>query len=284
MNTTHLDFPFSTEDMRLLYLLSEEKTVKAVAERLGRDHTTVTRQLSQLSQKFPVLQKNNGVWFLTSFGQEVAKFSRRFMNEQRQLIDLPKVIRIATTKEFSEWVLSPVLGKILSSSKSSFQVAVLTEVGSFEKALLDGKVDIVISCGKPVDPLIKFKRMKSYPLTCVHSTSIRERDKLSKLMTLPAVEHTGLTVRSLIANQPHYPEVVAQFDHISGVRGACCAGLGWSILPAYSVAKEIESGDLHEISLPELSDIKEEFSVWYMRDYTNLEGVVKRIQKAFETI
>lgn len=284
MSNEQLDFPFSTDDMRLLFLLSEEQTVKGVAERLGRDQTTVTRQLSQLSQKFPVLQKNNGVWLLTSFGQEVAKFSRRLMNEQRQLIDLPKVIRIATTKEFSEWVLSPLLGKIISTSKSAFQIAVLTEVGPFEKALLDGKIDIVISCGKPVDPLIKFKRMKSFPLVCVHSAPVREKDKITKLMSLPAVEHTGMTIRSLITNQLHYPEVVAQFDHISGVRGACRAGLGWTILPSYSVQKDIKGGDLHEINISELSELKEEFSVWYVRDYSNLEGVVKQIQKAFDSI
>lgn len=284
MNNDQLDFPFTTEDMRLLFLLSEEKTVRAVAERLGRDQTTVTRQLSQLAQKYPVLQKNNGVWFLTGFGQEVAKFSRRLMNEQRQLIDLPKIIRIGTTKEFSEWVLTPLLSKILNASKSSFQIAVLTEVGGFEKALMEGKIDIVISCGKPVDPLIRFKKMKSFPLTCVSPVAIREKDKLTKLMSMPVVEHTGMTVRTLIANQPHYPEVVAQFDHISGVRGASRAGLGWTILPSYTVQQDIKAGHLHEIPLPELGELKEEFSIWNVRDCSGLDVVVKQIQKAFESI
>lgn len=265
------DFPFNNEELRLLSLLSEELTVKKVAERLKRDQTTVTRQLNQLAQKYPVLQKNEGMWKLSPFGQEVAKFSRKMLNEQRLLVDLPRTIRIGTTKEFSEWVLSPQLAKIISSTKAAFQMSVLTEVGSFESALMEGKIDLAISCGKPVDPTVKFKKLKSFPLTCVSSRRVQEKD----LMNLPAVEHTGLTVRSLFPNQTYHPRIVAQFDHISGVRGAVRAGLGWAILPQYSVVKDLKDGVLYEIPLSGLGEVKEEFSLWYIRSYSNLEKISK---------
>ena len=274
------DFPFNNEELKLLSLLGDEQSVKAVAERLKRDQTTVTRQLNQLSQKYPVLQKNNGTWGLTPFGQEVAKFSRKMMNEQRLLVSLPRIIRIGTTKEFSEWNLSPMLSQIISANNSAFQITVLTEVGSFETALMDGKIDFVISCGKPIDPTIKFKRIKSFPVTCVYNRRLREKDNL---MSLPAVEHTGLSVRAILPNLSSYPKVVAQFDHISGVRGAARSGLGWAILPQYSVAKDLKEGTLHEVNLPGISGIKEEFSLWYMRDYSNLEKIVKQLLGAFES-
>jgi DNA-binding transcriptional LysR family regulator len=276
------DFPFQTDELRLLFLLSEELTVKKVAERLGRDHTTVTRQLNQLSKRYPVLQKNSGTWILTPFGHEIAKFCRKMMSEQRELVSLPRVIRIGTTKEFSEWVLAPLLAKILLLSKSSFQIVVLTEVGSFEAALMDGKIDIVLSCGRPVDPTIKFKKLLSFPLSCVYYNNLGTNRKIEALMNLPIVEHSGLTIRSLVPNREKYPRVVAQFDHISGVRGAARSGLGWTILPQYSVKADVENGKLFEIALPELRDLKEEFSLWYVRDYSNLEKVVKWITKAFE--
>lgn len=267
------DFPFQTSDLRLLTLLGEELSVKKVAQRLGRDETTVTRQLNQLAQRFPVLQKNNGMWLLTPFGLEVAKFGRKMMDEQRLLVSLPKVIRIGTTKEFSEWVLSPLLSKIL---QSSFQIQVLTELGSFESALMDGRVDFILSCGKPVDPTIKFKKLKSFPMTCVSS----KRVKVKELTAMPAIEHTGLTIRSLVPEMN--PEIVAQFDHISGVRGAVRAGMGWTILPKYSVQRDIDLGDLFEVKIDGLDAIKEDFSLWYMRDYSNLEKVARHIMKAIE--
>jgi DNA-binding transcriptional LysR family regulator len=277
------DFPFDNEELRLLTLLSEELTVKKVAERVRRDQTTVTRQLNQLSQKHPVLQKNEGMWKLTPFGHEVAKYSRKMLNEQRSLVNLPRNIRIGTTKEFSEWVLAPKLSKIISAYKSSFQISVLSEVGSFESALMDGKIDFVLSCGKPIDPTIKFKRLKSFPMLCVHHKRFQGKGGPEMLMTLPAVEHTGLTVKSLLPNLPNYPTVVAQFDHISGVRGAVRAGLGWAILPQYSVFRDVEEGTLFEIPMTGLSDIKEEFSLWYMRDYSNLDKLAKTILSAFDS-
>lgn len=276
------DFPFHNEELRLLLLLSDELSVKKVAERVRRDQTTVTRQLNQLSQKFPVLQKNEGMWKLTPFGQEVAKYGRKMLNDQRLLVNLPSFIRIGTTKEFSEWVLSPLLPKIISSLNSSFQVSVLTEVSSFEAALMEGKIDFVLSCGKPVDPTIKFKKLKNFPLTCVYYRRLSEKDQAKALMTFPAVEHTGLTIRSLLPNQSNYPKIIMQFDHISGVRGAVRAGLGWAILPRYSILKDIQEGSLHEVSVPGLSDFKEEFSLWHMRDYSNLEKISKLILTAFD--
>lgn len=267
------DFPFQTSDLRLLTLLGEELSVKKVARRLGRDETTVTRQLNQLAQRYPVLQKNNGMWFLTPFGLEVAKFGRKMLEEQRLLVSLPKVIRIGTTKEFSEWVLAPLLPKIF---QSSFQTQVLTELGTFETALMDGRLDFVLSCGKPVDPTIKFKKLKSFPMTCVASKRMKQKD----LESLPAVEHTGLTIRSLVPEIN--PEIVAQFDHISGVRGAVRAGLGWTILPQYSVQRDLDIGELFDLKLDGLHTIREEFSLWYMRDYSNLEKVAKLVIKAFE--
>lgn len=267
------DFPFQTSDLRLLTLLGEELSVKKVAQRLGRDETTVTRQLNQLAQKYPVLQKNNGMWLLTPFGLEVAKFGRKMMDEQRMLVSLPKVIRIGTTKEFSEWVLAPLLSKIL---QTSFQIQVLTELGSYETALMDGRVDFVLSCGKPVDPTIKFKKLKSFPMTCVSNMRVKVKD----LDSLPAVEHTGLTIRSLVPEMN--PEIVAQFDHISGVRGAVRAGLGWTVLPQYSVQRDIELGDLFDLKIDGLDIIREEFSLWYMRDYSNLEKVARHIIRTIE--
>ena len=282
MNDEIFNFPFETNEMRLLYFLSKEKSVKTVSEKHGRDQTTITRQLSNLSKKHPVLQKNNGLWTLTPLGQEIAKFSHNLMNEQKQMIDKPCVIRIATTKEFSEWVLTPLLSKISFDSFDSTRLSIHTETGPIERSLLDGRIDIAITCGKPIDPLIKYKKISSFPLICISSDPIDAKNKFENVLKKRAVEHTGLTIKSLLDAQAIAPEIALQFDHIAGVRGACKAGIGWSVLPSYSVQNDIDNGELFDIPNFKINSIKEQFSVWYLRDYSIVENFTKNLIKVFK--
>lgn len=54
-----------------------------------------------------------------------------------------------------------------------------------------------------------------------------------------------------------------EFDHISGVRQAIVEGLGWSILPYYAIADEVNKKLVH--CLPGISLANaEEFQLWWV--------------------
>lgn len=277
--TNILDFPLSSEELKLIILIDEFNSVKAVAAKLGRDQTTISRQIQALAAKHPVLDKSKGSWLLSALGKELAQYGRRILVEQKQILGHQKLIRIGTTKEFSEWVLSPLIHQFIKESNNSYQVQIITQYPQLEAALLDGKIDIALTCGRPIDPVIKFTNIASYPLCCVYNQKVKAKDNNQILISTPAVEHTSLTINRFFPDLNDSINIMAQFDHVAGIRAAIKSGLGWGILPSYCVKQDLKNKNLYEIEIPEIEKFSENFSIWSIRSFDHLRPVIKIIKE-----
>jgi DNA-binding transcriptional LysR family regulator len=173
-------------------------------------------------------------------------------------------LRIATTREFASKILIPNIRSLVGSE--DVLLSVITNDEGIEKELLSGKADFGIDCGRPEDPLIKFKSVLPEPYAVVASPDFVKRYRFKKredLLLSPHIKFQRDPALKLLELPSDLPNIAASFNDISSVRAACCAGLGWATLPRYTVSSEIETGTLLQLKGWKIQP--RSFGVWWTR-------------------
>lgn len=260
------DFHLSSEQCRLLLTLEEAGTLEETARRMGRDLSVISRNVSKLAERAPVVEKRNGKWHVSEIGKKLNSWSRDAILEQSRILSERASIRVATTREFAARILSPALASLFPDPK--LLVTVLASESGVERLLLEGEADLGFDCGRPSDPAVKFERVIPEPFVIVAAPRFIPKSvrTIRELTQLPSLEHTRLPlVRAMNLAHP-LPAVRAVFNDVASIREACCAGLGWTLLPRYSVEREMAENKLKEFKLEGLNLYSESFGVWWLRD------------------
>lgn len=254
------------DECRLVLALAQLKSVDKVAVELGRDRTVISRKLLQIEAKYPVVSKQGNRWFVTPKGLELCRWTLLAVGEQRRILQQDAELRIGTVRDFAEFKVSPKLKHIRMKCEVK-RVSVLSSLSNIENALLQGEIDIAISCQIPIDPSIRRKKLIKGPMIpiALRSFAIPIR-KNSDVSGFPFLEHENLPFRRLFPNSPKEPEISFRFDSIGAIRGAIIAGLGWSVLPKYAVARELEEKTLVQLDLPSEGLPTEEFSIAWLKE------------------
>lgn len=72
-------------------------------------------------------------------------------------------------------------------------------------------------------------------------------------------------------------------DNLIGVRSAVTAGYGWSLVPRFSVLKEIYSKELIELEVPQLKELSSNhLCLWWLRTRKEPRKVAQYIQSWLE--
>lgn len=87
METSRQRFPLSSEQCELLLAFEAAESLSGLASQLARDVSVVSRQLKQLAEDAPVLEKRKGRWWLTDLGRQVNQWTRSALAVQRGLLD-----------------------------------------------------------------------------------------------------------------------------------------------------------------------------------------------------
>ena len=258
MNTPIL----SLDDCEFLQQLEVAGSVTGICEKLKLDKGFVSRKISRISALAPVLERVGGKWRLTSKGSEVVNWYRASSESQRAILHGRTELKIGTTQVISERKLANRLDQIRENTGFK-NVSVITAIDDVEKALLGRRMDCAWVCKVPLSPEIRYKKIFTSPLVvCLPSQWKKKPDSIQDLVqNFPYVSHTSINIRELLRMDEAVPHPVAQFDHLSGVRQATVQGLGWSILPLYSVESEIEESRL---SMFHTLDRFEEFKLWWV--------------------
>lgn len=258
-------FKLTSEQCELLIALERAGSIKDLAREFSRDASVISRQIKAISELAPVLEKSEKKWVLTSVGRSLTQWSRESIESQNRLLQTQSSLRIATTREFSSKILIPNLRSLLGKRDVALSIITLDE--GIERELLSGRADIGIDCGRPEDPLIKFKSVLSEPYVVVASPEFLKRHPLREtddLLLAPHLKFNRDPASRLLELKSDLTSIAASFNDIASVRAACCTGLGWATLPRYTVHSELKAGDLKNIQGWKIQP--RSFGVWWMRE------------------
>jgi DNA-binding transcriptional LysR family regulator len=257
-------FKLTSEQCELLVAFESAGSIKDLSRQLRRDESVISRQIKAISEIAPVLEKTEKRWSLTTTGKRLTQWSRDAMESQRQILQTQTTLRIATTREFSAKILIPNLKSLIGQNEVVFSV--LCSDDGVEKELLSGRADIGIDCGRPEDPLVKFKSVLPEPYLVVASPTFLKRFVLHRkedLLTTPHLKFNRDPALRLLELKSELSNIAGSFNDISSVRAACVAGLGWATLPRYTVQSELSSGTLKAIQGWDIQP--RSFGVWWIR-------------------
>jgi DNA-binding transcriptional LysR family regulator len=200
-------------------------------------------------------------------------------------------LRIATTREFAARVLAPRLEEFLGERGGAVAghdalglggaplVSVLTAESGVEASLLAGQADIGFDCGRPRDPLIRFRAVTPEPFAVVIAPKVARRHGVRSaddLLGLARLEYNRAPAATLLRLTRDARPCAVAFNDIASTREAAVAGIGWAILPSYAVAREVESGALIEIKGARIAP--ERFGVWWLATRPGLQPWVQRAE------
>ncbi len=275
------NFILSSEECRLLLVLESTGCLRESARRLGRDATVISRQIGALSKIAPVVEKIQGKWQVSPLGKKMNGWTRDAILAQRNILEAPLSLRVVAPREFTVRVFVPQL-KDFAELYPNVQISVLPSDDGVEDALLSGEADLAFACGKPHNPSIKYHRVTPEPFVIAASAAMGLQD-YTDLEKFTALQHGLFSSLQMLPFHEYQSLKTIEFQDWASMRAACIAGLGWAIMPRYTIAREIAKHELIEISLPtEHVLTPEKYGVWWLRDRTFLTPWVNHALKWLE--
>jgi DNA-binding transcriptional LysR family regulator len=259
-----MSFTLSTEQCELLMAFDAAGSVAGAAKLLRRDESVISRQVKSMAAIAPVLEKSGKSWRISALGKDLVRWSRDSADSQRRLLSQQSSLKIATTHEFSARVLCPNISSLLG--KEEVSLSIFTSDDGIETELISGRADVGIDCGRPYDPIVRFKTVIPEPYTIVAAPAFLKKFPLSTKESLLAAPHLRFnrdSALNLLELDNDLPIIFGSFNSLSSIRAACCAGLGWATLPRYCVASELKSNLLREVKGWSLQP--RSFGVWWVR-------------------
>ncbi|RYZ80280.1 MAG: isochorismatase family protein [Proteobacteria bacterium] len=80
------EFPLSSDQLELLLAFGESKGLTALAERMGRDQSVISRGLQKIAEDYPLLVKIKGRWELTPLGLQVNATTSKTLSNFDELL------------------------------------------------------------------------------------------------------------------------------------------------------------------------------------------------------
>lgn len=273
-------FLLSSDECELLLAFEINPSIEKVAQAIGKDPSGVSRQLAAIAAKYPALEKCGGRWTLTEIGRLLNNHTRNAIQVQKRLIKTRSLLRLGTNREFASRVIGPQFAELMRVF-SNFQISLSTFEQGTEEALLNGKIDIGIDCGRPNDPDIAYKMLLEEPIVSVCSPEFKRTHqkeiKSGRLYQTPHLLCERLYPDRVFSESENRLNVTAFFNDISSARAACEVGVGWSLLPRYAVATEIDSGKLVVIGEKRVG--KSRYGVWWRRNRSPHKDLVDKTCK-----
>lgn len=271
-------FSLSSADCELLLEFEMASSLHVLADRFGRDHSIVSRHLKRIADEFAVVEKLGGKWVLTDLGRKLNEVTRESILLQASVLGSHSILRIGTNREFAARILAPDLAAVQKLFPKT-QIEIKTFEHGAESALLQGRIDLAIDCGRPMAPDVAYKLVLDEPIDAVASKAFVKKHRGSiatgKVFTLPHLLCDRLHPDKILEFTENPTVIAAMFNDIATTRAACLGGAGWALLPRYAIQAELDSGQLVVLQ-PEIMK-SSKYGVWWPRSRRQLKGLAEHL-------
>lgn len=278
---TMIKYPINPEYCLILNAFSHSGSLRGAADLLGIDPPSLVRKVRRLVAETDFLHKTNNRWVLSESGQKIAQWTEGIINEQKTLKEDKPRIRIGAFPWLAEEMLIPQFSQLLKKTdqKNSWSFQIVAK--DLEKELIQSRVDFIVTGHAPNNPSIAHKKSSTYPWVAIcpkdwkkKFDSLPEKELSTALKELPYIRHSEINPERYMDFKPEQT-FNCTMDGVIGVRSAVVAGFGWSIVPVMSAQTLIREKKIFKLDVH--TKIKDEFSLWWLRDRKDLRANSKII-------
>ena len=275
--------------LKIFYEASNEKSFTKAAKKLYISQSAVSIQIKKLEHTLglQLIERNSKNFKLTFAGKELFRMSRdifekisRMENEMRKILQYKKgKISIGATHNIGEPVLPGIMIEFRKNNPEIEFDLYIKNKESLVKHLKEGTVDIALMEEYFIeDKEIKVIETEEYPFVVVSGTEVRD---YRELIDIPLLKrNTMLTNKYLDLFEKiigfNLDKRISINGSIETMKNLIKNGLGFAVLPYYSVYEEIKKGTLKVIYSFEKSEDK--FQIVFIRENEEKEGITKFVE------
>lgn len=275
--------------LKIFFEACNEKSFTKAAKKLYISQSAVSIQIKKLEHTLglQLIERNSKNFKLTFAGKELFKMSQdvferisRMENEMKKILQYKKgKISIGATHNIGE----PILPRIMIEFRKKFPEIefdlYIKNKESLVKHLKEGTVDIALMEEYFIeDKEIKVIETDEYPFVVVTSVDVESYEDLKEVSLLK--RDTLLTTKYLDFFEKiigfNLEKRIAVNGSIETMKNLLKQGLGFAILPYYSVYEEVEKGILKTIHSFEKSE--DRFQIVLIRENEDKEGISKFVE------
>lgn len=256
------------QQLRIFLSVVEHKSLTKAAEALHLTQPGVSIQLKNLQDQFsaPVFEIIRKKIYLTEFGHEIVKSSRRIFEEmdriQQKNMEIKGLlggkIRISSVST-GKYIIPYIMSDFMNQHP---QIEIRLEVsnrGQVIRELLDNSLDLALVSILPENISIeKFSLVKnSWVMACAPKKKALYQDEINKgnWENIPFIlRENGSGTRTMMENyfSEHRIPIKRkmEFSTNEGAKHAVMAGLGVSVLSVFSMPKELEDNLIETLPAP----------------------------------
>ena len=275
--------------LKIFYEASNEKSFTKAAKKLYISQSAVSIQIKKLEHTLglQLIERNSKNFKLTFAGKELFRMSKdifekisRMENEMRKILQYKKgKISIGATHNIGEPVLPGIMIEFRKNNPEIEFDLYIKNKESLVKHLKEGTVDIALMEEYFIeDKEIKVIETEEYPFVVVSGTEVRD---YRELIDIPLLKRdTMLTNKYLDLFEKiigfNLDKRISINGSIETMKNLIKNGLGFAVLPYYSVYEEIKKGTLKVIYNFEKSEDK--FQIVFIRENEEKEGITKFVE------
>lgn len=275
--------------LKIFYEASNEKSFTKAAKKLYISQSAVSIQIKKLEHTLglQLIERNSKNFKLTFAGKELFRMSRdifekisRMENEMRKILQYKKgKISIGATHNIGEPVLPGIMIEFRKNNPEIEFDLYIKNKESLVKHLKEGTVDIALMEEYFIeDKEIKVIETEEYPFVVVSGTEVRD---YRELIDIPLLKRdTMLTNKYLDLFEKiigfNLDKRISINGSIETMKNLIKNGLGFAVLPYYSVYEEIKKRTLKVIYSFEKSEDK--FQIVFIRENEEKEGITKFVE------
>jgi DNA-binding transcriptional LysR family regulator len=267
------------EESELLLAFESASSLEKISMLIGKDVSNVSRSLTKISEKLPVVEKQNNRWQLTNLGKTLNEHTRDSIQFQKSLVNQQNFLKIGTNREFASRILGTRLQELIEIFPNT-QLRICAFETGVESALLNGQVDIGIDCERPYSPDISYKLCLDEEIIAVCSPQFKKNHlkdlKEGEFFNLPHLLCDRLYPDRIFKRSDNKLNVIASFNDIATTRSACLEGFAWALLPRYAVQKELDSKSLVQIEYPDVG--YSSYGIWWVRSRKSIEASALKLK------
>ncbi|RRD40437.1 LysR family transcriptional regulator [Leptotrichia sp. OH3620_COT-345] len=275
--------------LKIFFEACNEKSFTKAAKKLYISQSAVSIQIKKLEYTLglQLIERNSKNFKLTFAGKELFKMSQdvfekisRMENEMKKILQYKKgKISIGATHNIGEPVLPRIMIEFRKNNPEIEFDLYIKNRESLVKHLKEGTVDVALMEEYFIeDKEIKVIETEEYPFVVIAGNDIKD---YKELMELPLLKRdTVLTNKYLDLFEKiigfNLDKRITINGSIETMKNLVKNGLGFAVLPYYSVYEEITKGTLKVIHSFEKSEDK--FQIVFVRENEDKEGITKFVE------